>query len=76
MWLIETILQTVGCAVIGAVPVLAMAPQLLRWIAAHLLTQAGAVEAAREYRRAQLGRTMEACGVGAITGEDLGVVDE
>lgn len=51
-----------GMAVVAALCV-PLSPGLLRWLAAHCLLQAGALEAYHEYRRDQMARHMEACGV-------------
>lgn len=60
---ITTILALAG----GATAVTALAiwysPYMLRWLAAHCLLQAGALESYQEYRRDHLNRQMVACGV-------------
>lgn len=59
----ETILAFLGGSVLVIAIGTALSSHMLRWLAAHCLLQAGALESYQEYRRDHLNRQMEACGV-------------
>lgn len=60
---LEKIFALVGAMIFVLTPIVSMYPTLLRWLAAHLLIQAGAVETAREYRKRQSASVMSTCGL-------------
>lgn len=58
----NVILAAIGAAAVLTAIGTALSSHLLRWLAAHCLLQAGALESYHEYRRDHLDRHMEACG--------------
>lgn len=70
--MIETtnvILAMLGAAAVMAIAATALSSHLLRWLAAHCLLQAGALESYHDYRRVHMDGHMEACGVYAPQAE-------